>query len=213
MYRWILSHRAEIGSSARKISLVSDSGGCLFAAALQIKSAKDKSGSEIEKSVYINPAFDLRNPGEGFYGLVTSWYLSGANPNDELVSPIMPIDMTKSKTILLVHGNFVNEKTWASWKARYESRGYQVITPANPGHEGDPSELRKNVHPKFTTTGFKDIVANIVRIIDTLPEKPLVIGHSMAGMVVQKLAALEKIAAGVSIDGAPPKNVFPLSRR
>lgn len=121
--------------------------------------------------------------------------------------------MTKSKTILLVHGNFVNEKTWASWKARYESRGYQVITPANPGHEGDPSELRKNVHPKFTTTGFKDIVANIVRIIDTLPEKPLVIGHSMAGMVVQKLAALEKIAAGVSIDGAPPKNVFPLSRR
>lgn len=97
VYRWILSHRAEIGSSARKISLVSDSGGCLFAAALQIKSAKDKSGSEIEKSVYINPAFDLRNPGEGFYGLVTSWYLSGADSNDELVSPIMARDLLSPK--------------------------------------------------------------------------------------------------------------------
>jgi pimeloyl-ACP methyl ester carboxylesterase len=42
-----------------------------------------------------------------------------------------------------------------------------------------------------------------------LPEKPLVIGHSMAGMAVLKLVQLGKAAAGVSIDEAPPKNVFP----
>lgn len=117
--------------------------------------------------------------------------------------------MSKSKTVVLVHGNFVNEATWAQWKKHYEQEGYKVYTPSNPGHDGTPSDLRNNVHPELTQTGFIDVVNNISRLIDTLPEKPLVIGHSMAGMVVQKLVELDKVAAGVSIDGAPPKNVFP----
>ncbi|HET7002178.1 MAG TPA: alpha/beta hydrolase [Puia sp.] len=117
--------------------------------------------------------------------------------------------MDKSKTIVLIHGNFVNDKTWTDWKKYYELKGYKVYTPANPGHEGTPFDLRKKVHPDLTRTGFIDVVNNISRLIDTLPEKPLVVGHSMAGMVVLKLIELGKVAAGVSIDGAPPKNVFP----
>ena len=117
--------------------------------------------------------------------------------------------MEKSKTIVLIHGNFVNDLTWRGWKTRYEQKGYTVHTPANPGHDGTPSELRKNVHPDLTKTGFIDVVDNIARLIDGLPEKPLIIGHSMAGMAVLKLVELGKAAAAVSIDGAPPKNVFP----
>lgn len=117
--------------------------------------------------------------------------------------------MANTKTIILIHGNFVNEKTWADWKTHYEQKGYTVHAPANPGHDGVPSALRKTVHPDLTKTGFIDIVNNISKLIDTLDEKPLVIGHSMAGMVVQKLVDQDKVAAGVSIDGAPPKNVFP----
>ncbi|PJZ43952.1 alpha/beta hydrolase [Leptospira brenneri] len=114
-----------------------------------------------------------------------------------------------SKTIILIHGNFVNDLTWAEWKKYYEQKGYKVYAPANPGHDGIPSELRKNVHPNLTKTGFIDVVNHISNLIDTLPEKPLLIGHSMAGMAVLKLVELGKAAAGVSIDGAPPKNVFP----
>ena len=117
--------------------------------------------------------------------------------------------MAISKNIILIHGNFVNNTSWKEWKRRYEQKGYTVYTPANPGHEGDPANLRNNVHLDLVRTGFIDIVNNIVRIIDTLPEKPLVIGHSMAGMAVMKLLEMGKVAAAVSIDGAPPKNVFP----
>lgn len=117
--------------------------------------------------------------------------------------------MAKSKTIVLIHGNFVNDLTWSDWKGYYEKKGYKVYTPANPGHDGVPSELRAKVHPDLTKTGFIDVVNNIVKLIDTLPEKPLIIGHSMAGMATLKLVELGKAAAGVSIDGAPPKNVFP----
>ena len=117
--------------------------------------------------------------------------------------------MSKSKTIVLVHGNFVNNHTWNEWKQYYEQKGYTVYAPANPGHDGNPADLRKNGHPQLANTTFKDVVENIARLIDTLPEKPLVIGHSMAGMAVMKLTEMGKVAAAVSLDGAPPKNVFP----
>lgn len=117
--------------------------------------------------------------------------------------------MANSKTIVLVHGNFVNNLSWANWKVHYEQKGYKVYAPANPGHDGEPAALRKNIHPQLSKTGFIDIVENIVKLIGTLPEKPLVIGHSMAGMAALKLAELGHAAAAVNIDGAPPKNVFP----
>jgi len=117
--------------------------------------------------------------------------------------------MAKSKTIVLIHGNFVNNSSWTEWKRYYEQKGYKVYSPANPGHEGNPAELRAKVHPDLVKTGFIDVVNNIDKLINTLPEKPLIIGHSMAGMATLKLVEMGKAAAGVSIDGAPPKNVFP----
>jgi pimeloyl-ACP methyl ester carboxylesterase len=116
--------------------------------------------------------------------------------------------MAKSKTIVLIHGNFVNNSSWTEWKLHYEQKGYSVYTPSNPGHEGNPTELRAKVHPDLVKTGFID-VNNIAELIKALPEQPLIIGHSMAGMVTLKLVEMGKAAAGVSIDGAPPKNVFP----
>ena len=117
--------------------------------------------------------------------------------------------MTKTKTIILIHGNFVNNTSWTEWKRHYEQKGYTVYTPANPGHEGNPKDLREKVHPDLVKTGFIDVVNNILALIKTLPEKPLIIGHSMAGMATMKLVEMGEAAAGVSIDGAPPKNVFP----
>ena len=117
--------------------------------------------------------------------------------------------MRKSKTIVIIHGNFVNNTSWTNWKKYLEQKGYVVHTPANPGHDGNPADLRVKVHPALTKTGFIDVVQNVSALIDTLPEKPLVIGHSMAGMATQKLVEMAKAVAAVSIDGAPPKNVFP----
>ena len=50
--------------------------------------------------------------------------------------------MAKSNSIILIHGNFVNNTSWTKWKSRYEQKGYAVFTPANPGHDGNPADLR-----------------------------------------------------------------------
>jgi pimeloyl-ACP methyl ester carboxylesterase len=48
-----------------------------------------------------------------------------------------------------------------------------------------------------------------VKFIDALPEKPILIGHSLGGLTVQKLMDLGKGEAGIMIDGAPPMGVIP----
>ena len=116
--------------------------------------------------------------------------------------------MQHSKTIVLIHGLFVNDHTWAPWKTYLEEKGYRVLAPSNPGHQGIPAELRQQHHPDLARTGFREMVQNISDLVDSLPEKPLLIGHSMAGLVVQKLVEQGKATAGVSIAGAPPKNVM-----
>ena len=73
--------------------------------------------------------------------------------------------MAKSKTIVLIHGNFVNNTSWTEWKRHYEQKGYKVYTPTNPGHEGNPAELRAKVHPDLVKTGFIDVVNNIDQLI------------------------------------------------
>lgn len=114
----------------------------------------------------------------------------------------------KTRSIVFIHGLFVNNTSWKQWQTYFEAKGFTTYAPANPGHEGDPAALRATVHPQLTGTGFEDVVMNIVKLIDTLPEKPIVVGHSLAGLVVQKLVEMDKAVAGISIDGAPPKNIF-----
>jgi pimeloyl-ACP methyl ester carboxylesterase len=116
----------------------------------------------------------------------------------------------KSKTIVFIHGLFVNPESWDAWKAYFESKGYKCYTPANPYHEGNPADLRRNIDPRLAKVNFEDVVNNVAKLIDSLPEKPIIIGHSMAGLVVQKLISMNKAAAGVCIDGAAPVGIITL---
>lgn len=121
----------------------------------------------------------------------------------------MPRAAITSKTIVFIHGLFVNPQCWQEWKAYFEARGYTCITPANPYHSGHPADLRAHIDPRLGKLSFEEVVNNIAKLIDSLPEKPIIIGHSLAGLVVQKLVEMNKAAAGICIDGATPKNVLP----
>jgi len=78
----------------------------------------------------------------------------------------MTVPKTTSKTIVFVHGLFVNPASWSKWKIYFESKGYTCYIPANPCHEGNPADLRASINPNLSKIGFEDVVNNIVKLID-----------------------------------------------
>ena len=112
------------------------------------------------------------------------------------------------ETIVFLHGLFMNPVSWSEWKGYFESEGYTCHAPAYPFHEGDPAVLRKHIDPNLGKLDFEEVVNSMIKLIDTLPEKPILVGHSLGGLIVQKLISLDKAVAGICIDGAPPPGIF-----
>jgi pimeloyl-ACP methyl ester carboxylesterase len=112
-----------------------------------------------------------------------------------------------TKTIMLVHGAWLNSKSWEGFKARYEAKGYTVVTPDWPFDDGDPADLRANPRKALIKSGAKEIVAHFEREIRKLPEAPILMGHSAGGVWVQHLLDRGLGVAGVSIDPAPTPGV------
>lgn len=112
-----------------------------------------------------------------------------------------------SKTIVLIHGAWLNARSWEHVKPRYEARGYTVIAPDWPLDEGEPAALRAAPHPSLGALGQRRIVDHYEAIIRALPEVPILIGHSLGGVVVQHLLDRGLGVAGIAIDPAPTPGV------
>lgn len=116
----------------------------------------------------------------------------------------------QSKTIVFITGAFVNHACWDNWKVFFESKGYKTLAPPWPGKEGDPPTLRAR-HPDkaLAAITLKDVLGKHVDIIKSLPEKPILIGHSAGGLMSQLLMNQGLAAAAIAIHPAPPQNVIP----
>jgi pimeloyl-ACP methyl ester carboxylesterase len=112
------------------------------------------------------------------------------------------------KTVVFIHGLFMNPKSWQQWIKYFEGKGCKCYAPAFPFHDGEPAELRKKIDPELGTVTFSHVITGLSSFIDKLPEKPVLIGHSMGGLAVQKLIGMDKGAAGVCIDTASPKGIL-----
>ena len=111
-------------------------------------------------------------------------------------------------SIVFIHGLFQNPASWKHWETYFQQLGYTTYAPAYPYHEGSPTTLRQNVNPALAKLTFNDVVQHYVRFIEQLPSKPILIGHSVGGLLVQKLLELGHAEAVVSIDSAPPMGLL-----
>ena len=115
----------------------------------------------------------------------------------------------KSKTIVFIHGMYMNSLCWEQWVAYYQTKGYRCVAPDWPGRDLPIEDLRKkHPDPELGQLTLSRVVEHYADTISTLNEKPVIIGHSMGGLVVQLLLQRDLAAAGVAIDSAPPMGVF-----
>ncbi len=111
-------------------------------------------------------------------------------------------------TIVLIHGMFQNSKSWAAWQAYLEGIGFQTHAPSWPFHEGEPAELRSVVPQGLGELHLRSVISEFADLLGGFSEKPVVIGHSVGGLVVQELAALQLIRAGVCISSVAPNRML-----
>jgi len=114
-----------------------------------------------------------------------------------------------SKYVMLVHGAWLNSKSWQTWASRFEAKGKKVIAPDWPGDKGEPADLRANPRAELTQYGPAEIVEHYAEIIRSLPEAPILIGHSAGGVFIQHLLDQGYGSAGVAINPAPTPGVTP----
>ncbi|MTH77924.1 alpha/beta hydrolase [Paracoccus aestuariivivens] len=116
-----------------------------------------------------------------------------------------------SNTIMLIHGAWLNSRCWEGFKARYQAAGYTVVVPDWPYDDRPPEELRCAPDPKLATLSQRQIVDSYAAHIAHLSEEPILIGHSLGGVIVQHLLDRGLGVAGVAINPAPTPGV-PLAR-
>jgi pimeloyl-ACP methyl ester carboxylesterase len=115
----------------------------------------------------------------------------------------------KSKTIVFVHGMYMNALCWEHWVEYFQAKGYSCFAPDWPGRNQPVEGLRKqHPDPQLGRLTLTDVVEHYTRTIQALNEKPILIGHSMGALVVQLLLQRDLAAAGVAIDSAPPQGIF-----
>jgi pimeloyl-ACP methyl ester carboxylesterase len=116
-------------------------------------------------------------------------------------------------TIVLIHGFWVTPRSWEDWKARYESRGYRVLTPAYPGFEVEVEALNADPTPIEQIT-VPAIVEHLESVVGGLDAPPILMGHSAGGVFTQILLDHGYGACGVAINSAPTEGVkrVPLSQ-
>jgi pimeloyl-ACP methyl ester carboxylesterase len=116
-----------------------------------------------------------------------------------------------SKNVVFVTGAFVTSSCWDDWKTYFESQGYRAIAPAWPFKEGSAAELRQR-QPHDTDLAaltLTEVIDHYAGVVQSFPEKPIVIGHSLGGLITQVLVNRGLAAAGVAIHSVPPLGVFP----
>ena len=120
----------------------------------------------------------------------------------------MPPKSIQSKTIVFIHGAFVSNSCWDQWKTYYESKGYTVTVPPWPYKDAPASVLRsRQPDSAVASLGLTQLVDYYAGIIKKMPEKPILIGHSLGGLLVQLLLQQDLGAAGIAIHSVPPQGV------
>ncbi|HKY63405.1 MAG TPA: alpha/beta hydrolase [bacterium] len=116
----------------------------------------------------------------------------------------------QSKHVVFVTGAFVTNRGWEPWQNYFESKGYKTLAPPHPHKDGDPAELRRqHPHSPIAQNRLAAVIDHYADVIRSLPEKPILIGHSLGGCITQVLVNRDLAAAGVAIHSIPPLGVFP----
>lgn len=112
-----------------------------------------------------------------------------------------------SDIIFMIHGMWSGGWYWENYVRFFESQGYRCVTPTLLYHDVKPDEEPDS---RLGSTSILDYAENLERKIFEL-DSPILMGHSMGGLLAQILAARGLAEALVLLAPAPPRGINALA--
>lgn len=109
--------------------------------------------------------------------------------------------------LLFVHGMCGTAAAWDHYRSFFEAQGFECHVPSLRHHAAQLSAADRQALGQTSLTDYAD---DLEALIQTLPAKPVIIGHSMGGLITQLLAARGLAQAVVLLTPAPPAGVLAL---
>jgi len=111
--------------------------------------------------------------------------------------------------VVFVHGLWLHASSWKRWAEYFRAAGFAPLTPGWPG---DPESVEAaRLDPGVVAgQGVQETTDHFTAVISQLKRQPLIIGHSLGGLIAQKLLGIGWGQAAVAIDPAPFRGVLPL---
>ncbi len=104
----------------------------------------------------------------------------------------------------MIHGAFCGPWSFDAFRVPFEAAGYKVHAPALRHHA-----LGRKPPPALGTTSLLDYAKDIAAVIAKLDRPPILVGHSLGGLLAQMLAAKGLARALVLLAPCPPWGVLP----
>src|ERR1700710_509478 len=95
--------------------------------------------------------------------------------------------MTIPRTpVVFIHGLWLPALSWAPWLEMFHDAGYDAIAPGWPNEPETVQQAR--LQPGLVAnTSLDDVAAPFTKIVAALDANPVIVGHSVGGLVAQKL--------------------------
>ena len=119
------------------------------------------------------------------------------------------VNATGRQPVVLVHGLWLLAGSWDAWRTVFEEHGYAAMAVDWPGDQADHAAAHANAD-SLSGVGVGQVADHVAEVIGHLDRKPVVVGHSFGGLLVQIVAGRGLALSTVSIDPAPSRGVLPL---
>jgi len=112
-----------------------------------------------------------------------------------------------NEIVVMIHGMWSGSWVWDNYKAFFEDQGYLCVTPTLRYHERQP-----NMGPdhRLGKVGLLDYADDLEKLSRRFDSPPILIGHSLGGLLAQILASRGLAKAVILLSPASPHGIMGL---
>jgi pimeloyl-ACP methyl ester carboxylesterase len=114
-----------------------------------------------------------------------------------------PAGARRETPVLFVHGAYTAAWCWDEhFLPSFAEAGYEATALSLSGHGDSPGREFLDL------LSLDDYVRDVLEVMDSFDTPPVLVGHSMGGMVVQKCLEVRQVPAAVFMASVPPQGLW-----